>query len=128
MDQKEDSKMSMTIHFEIPADDLNRAKSFYNKLFGWEIYESPGRKNYLLIKFNGEKRISSSIIKRFSPRQTTIIYFDVPSVEEYSAKIQELGGKIVVPKKPVPGIGYFAICHDTENNNFGIWEEDSHAK
>ena len=120
--------MSMTIHFEIPADDLSRAKSFYNGLFGWEIYESPGRKNYLLIKADGEKHVSSSIIKRFSPRQTTIIYFDVPSVEECSAMIVKLGGNIVVSKKPVPGIGYFAICHDTENNNFGIWEENSQAK
>jgi predicted enzyme related to lactoylglutathione lyase len=120
--------MSMIIHFEIPADNLNRARSFYNKLFGWEIYEAPGRKNYLLITSDGQKRVSSSLIKRFNPRQTTIIYFDVPSVEEYSAKIQELGGKIVVPKKPIPGVGYFAICHDTENNSFGIWQEDSHAK
>jgi len=120
--------MSMKIHFEIPADDLNRAKSFYNRLFGWEIYKVPGRKNYLLITADGEKRVSSSIIKRFSPRQTTIIYFDVPSVEECSARILELGGEIVVSKKPIPGVGYFAICHDTENNNFGIWEEDSHTK
>jgi len=118
----------MTIHFEIPANDLNRARSFYNKLFGWEIHEVPGRKDYLLIASNGQERVSSSIIKRFNPRQTTIIYFDVPSVEKCSSRIQELGGKIVVPKKPVPGIGYFAICHDTENNSFGIWEEDSQAK
>jgi predicted enzyme related to lactoylglutathione lyase len=128
MDQKGNRKFSMTIHFEIPADDLKRAKSFYNKLFGWEIYEVPDRRDYLLITSNGQERVSSSIIKRFSPRQTTIIYFDVPSVEEYSARILELGGKIVVPKKPVPGVGYFAICHDTEDNNFGIWEEDGHAK
>jgi predicted enzyme related to lactoylglutathione lyase len=120
--------MPLVIHFEIPADDVGRAKSFYNKLFGWEIKEVSGRPNYLLIRASGQPKVSSSIIKRFSPRQSTIIYFDVFSVEEFSNRIQELGGQIVVSKKPVPGVGYFAICRDTENNNFGIWEEDDHAK
>jgi predicted enzyme related to lactoylglutathione lyase len=117
----------MVIHFEIPADDLDRAGSFYNKLFGWDIEEVSGRPNYLLITSHGQERVSSSIIKRFSPGQSTIIYFDVPSVEECSKRIRELGGQIVVPKKPVTGAGYFAIYRDTENNNFGIWEEDDHA-
>jgi uncharacterized protein len=27
----------------------------------------------------------------------------------------------------VPGMGYFAICLDTENNAFGLWEEDAKA-
>jgi hypothetical protein len=45
----------------------------------------------------------------------------VPSVDEYADKVEKLGGKIIVPKKAVPGMGYFIICMDTENNAFGIW-------
>jgi signal transduction histidine kinase len=46
-----------------------------------------------------------------------------------SKKIIEVhGGKIVVSKMAVPGMGYFAVCHDTENNSFGIWESNESAK
>ncbi len=55
-------------------------------------------------------------------------YVDVKSVNEYSSKIESLGDKINVPKTPVPGAGYFAVCLDTEGNNFGIFEEDTNAK
>ena len=55
-------------------------------------------------------------------------YIDVRAVDEYSSKVERLGGKIVVPKMPVKGMGYFAVCLDTENNNtFGIWETNSEA-
>jgi hypothetical protein len=42
--------------------------------------------------------------------------------------VQKIGGKVVVPKMAVPGMGYLAICLDTENNTFGIWETDENAK
>jgi predicted enzyme related to lactoylglutathione lyase len=49
-------------------------------------------------------------------------------VEKFSAKVQKLGGKICMPKTAVPRMGYFAICQDTENNSFGLWEKDDTAK
>jgi len=54
-------------------------------------------------------------------------YIDVRAVDEYSSKVERLEGKIVVPKMPVKGMGYFAVCLDTENNTFGIWETNSEA-
>lgn len=55
-------------------------------------------------------------------------FIDVNSVDEYSSEIEKLGGKIVVPKMAVPGMGYFVVCHDTENNSFGIWEYNESPK
>jgi predicted enzyme related to lactoylglutathione lyase len=55
-------------------------------------------------------------------------HFDVKSVQEYSAKVEKFGGKVITPKTPVPGVGYFAMCADTENNAFGIFEADQTAK
>jgi predicted enzyme related to lactoylglutathione lyase len=52
----------------------------------------------------------------------------VKSVQEYSAQVEQLGGKVISPKHPVPGMGYFAICTDIENNGFVIWETDNTAK
>ena len=118
----------MRVNFEIPADDLNRAMRFYSELFGWEIKPVPGRNEYLMITSSEENSVGGGLIKRFRPQHTVINYIDVPSIDEYSSRVHALGGKIVIPKKPVRGAGYFAICRDTENNTFGIWEENTDAE
>ena len=68
------------------------------------------------------------MMKRESPQQQGINYFDVKLVQESSAKVEQLGGKIIMPKSPVPGMGYMAVCTDTENNSFSIFEADQTAK
>ncbi len=119
--------MSMVIHFEIPVDDLERARKFYSGLFGWDIHEVPGRKMYMSITSEGQKAISGALMNRINPLQKIINYIDVPSIDEYTANVEQLGGKVVVRKRAIEGTGYFAICVDTENNTFGIWEENSNA-
>ena len=60
------------------------------------------------------------MMKRLHPEHQVTNYIDVKSVDEYSVKVQKIGGKVVVPKMAVPKMGYLAICLDTENNTFGI--------
>lgn len=55
-------------------------------------------------------------------------FIEVESVDTNSSKVQQLGGKVVVPKMSVPGMGYLAYCLETENNSFGIWETNESAK
>ena len=117
--------MSGIVHFEIPADDMQRAKTFYSQLFGWNIQGVQGM-DYSMIDVHAAP--GGGMMKRMHPDQQIINYIGVPSVDEYSAKVEKLGGKIIVPKKAVPGMGHFVICMDTENNAFGIWEMDSKAK
>jgi predicted enzyme related to lactoylglutathione lyase len=130
--------MPTIVHFEIPSDDIERSKKFYDKLFGWKIEKWPGSEamsegmEYWLISTvddKGNKALGGGMMKRQSPQQQGITnYFDVKSVQEYSIKVEKLGGKVITPKMPVPGMGYFAVCTDTENNNFGIFEADDTAK
>jgi len=131
--------MPTIVHFEIPSDNIERSKKFYNELFGWNIekWSGPGSlpeglEEYLIITTmddKGNKSIAGGLMKRQSPEQQGMTnYIDVKSVQEYSAKVEQLGGKVMIPKKPVPGMGYFAVCMDTENNSFGIWETDANAK
>jgi len=54
-------------------------------------------------------------------------YIGVSSVDEYLAKVEKLGGKVLMPKSAVPRLGYLAICMDTENNTSGLWEEEEKA-
>jgi uncharacterized protein len=117
--------MSSIVHFEIPADDIQRAKAFYSNLFGWKIEDYQGM-DYAMIDVFGAP--GGGMMKRMHPEQQITNYIGVPSVDEYAAKVEKLGGKIIIPKKAVPGMGYFIICMDTENNAFGIWEMSTTAK
>jgi predicted enzyme related to lactoylglutathione lyase len=127
--------MPTIVHFEIPSDDIERSKKFYNELFGWNIEKwaglSEGMEYWLIstVDDKGNEAVGGGMMKRQSPDQQGITnYFDVKSVQEYSAKVEQLGGKVISSKMPVPGMGYFAVCTDTENNGFGIFEVDSNAK
>jgi predicted enzyme related to lactoylglutathione lyase len=119
----------MTSWFEIPANDLQRAKKFYSELFGWKIEEIsvPSRKDYMTIRTGNGGAVRGGLIKRRELHQTTVNYIDVPSTDVSSAMVEHLGGKVLVPKTAVPGMGYFVVCEDTEENAFGIWENDSNA-
>lgn len=127
--------MPTIVHFEIPSDDIERAKKFYNDLFGWKIEKWPGTVanaiEYWMVTTTddkGNKALSGGMHKRMHPKQQIINYIDVKSVDESSAKVEKIGGKVVAPKTAVPGMGYFAFCLDTENNSFALWETDSNAK
>ena len=127
--------MPTIVHFEIPADDLERSRKFYIDLFGWKIEKRPGSgsgdKEYWMITTTdekGSKALGGGMMKRQMPQHQNTNFIDVESVEEYSSKVQQLGGKVVVPKMAVPGMGYMAYCLDTENNSFGIWEFNEGAK
>ena len=131
--------MPTIVHFEIPADDIERAKKFYTDLFGWKIEKWPGtdgdsssNMEYLIISITDDKGdkalVGGGLMKRQDPQQQITNFIDVTSVDQYSSKIEKLGGKVIVSKMAVPGMGYFAVCRDTEKNNFGIWESNESAK
>jgi predicted enzyme related to lactoylglutathione lyase len=110
------------VHFEIPSDDVERAKKFYNSLFGWKLEKMPGDMEYWMGSTNDEQTIGVGVMKRQQPQQTIANYIDVSSVDESAKKVEKLGGKVKVPKTEVPGMGWFVVCMDTENNMFGLWE------
>jgi predicted enzyme related to lactoylglutathione lyase len=118
--------MATIVHFDIPVEDIDRAKKFYEKLFDWKIEKAPGEIPYYFIEtsdINGEKGIGGGMEKRETPGQQISNFIRVLSVEKYANKVVELGGKIIQPKTKVVGWGFFVICCDTENNKFGLWED-----
>ena len=66
--------------------------------------------------------LGGGLIKRQDPQQLNLNYISVPSIDEYSKKVDELGGKVVMPKTEITGYGFFGVCIDTENNAFALWE------
>jgi predicted enzyme related to lactoylglutathione lyase len=115
-------------HFEIPADDVKRAIKFYTDLFGWQISAAEGFEDYWLIETGkaGED-LGGGLMARQAPGQGPVYYVQVESVADYAAKVEKLGGKVIVPRSPVPGMGWFAHFQDTEGNVFALWESDESA-
>jgi hypothetical protein len=73
---------------------------------------------------DGNRGVGGGLGKRGEPSQRITSYIGVDNIDEYSRKVEELGGKVVQPKMTVPGWGYLAICTDTEGNTFGLWQDD----
>jgi uncharacterized protein len=122
--------MPTIVHFDIATDNPQRAKQFYGELFDWKLAGPPGMTDYYLIQtadLAGKPGVGGGLGKRGDPSQRITVYFGVDGIEEYSRKVNELGGKIIMPKVPVPGWGYLATCVDTEGNAFGLWQEDKNA-
>jgi len=117
--------MTTIVHFEVPSDNIERSKKFYNGLFGWKMERMPGPMEYWMFRTQNEKGedvIGGGVMQRQYPQQPIITYIGVNSVQEYSKRVEKLGGKVKVPKTEVPGFGWFAMCTDTENNTFALWD------
>lgn len=113
--------MPTIVHFEIPSDNIERAKKFYNSLFGWEMEKMPGPMEYWMFptaNSKGEQTVGGGVMKRRMPNETITNYIDVSSVDEYAKKVEQLGGRVIVPKRgprprlvcPVHGHREQCIC------------------
>jgi uncharacterized protein len=122
--------MPRPIHFEISADEPSRAVKFYQEVFGWKIEKWNGPMEYWMVMTGDSKQpgIDGGIMRREQPFPPTTNTMDVPSVDDFVAKVLKSGGKVVRPKMAVPTVGWMAYCQDTEGNIFGIIQMDKDAK
>jgi predicted enzyme related to lactoylglutathione lyase len=122
--------MPAIVHFDVPTEDVERAKKFYSALFGWKFESFPEMQYYLFTTTNldGTKGVGGGMGKRMAPSQRMMNYFGVPSVDAAMKQVLSLGGKVLTEKMAVPGMGFLANCMDTEGNLFGLWEETTQAR
>ena len=117
--------MGRVVHFEISADDPIRAVRFYESVFGWEIKKWEGPMEYWLVMTGAEKEpgIDGAIMQRSLPGGSgTVLTVDIKDAKETVTKIIEAGGLQLTEIDPVPGVGLFCYCQDTEGNCFGIMQ------
>jgi len=120
--------MPRVSHFDIPADDPQRAQEFYKQVFDWKFEKWDGPMEYWMATTgNEEPGINGGLSKRMPGQMGMTNTIGVPSVDEYSKKITDKGGQLIIPKMPIPKVGWFAQCMDTEGNMFGIIEMDETA-
>ena len=122
--------MGRVVHFELPVDEPDRAAKFYTDVFGWKLEKWERPEDYWLITTGtqDEPGIDGALTRRSELAASTVNTVDVSSVDESLEKVLAAGGKAIVPKMAVPGVGYMAYCQDTEGNVFGMMQSDPSAK
>jgi len=128
--------MPRPIHFEIHAENPERAQRFYTGMFGW-TFTAWGDQQYWLIKTGdpGQPGIDGGLLPRPGPApiqgqgvNAFVCTVDVANVDQAVSRAQSLGGSVALPKMPVPGIGWLVYVIDTEGNIFGMMQNDPGAK
>ena len=130
--------MSRVAHFEIQADDLERAKAFYTAAFDW-TYENYGEMTgspYWGITTGPEDTagINGGLLPRPAPapapEQGTNAYVCTMVVDDFDAteqRILDAGGRVALPKTALVGMAWQGYYLDTEGNTFGIHQPDTDA-
>jgi hypothetical protein len=118
------------VYFEVPADDMGRAKKFYNEAFGWEIKDMG--EDYASIQ-SGETdeymhsvekgAITGGIQKRGERAVAPTVVVQVEDIEEALLKVEKAGGKIVIPKENMADMGWYAQFNDSEGNRIGVFQK-----
>jgi hypothetical protein len=122
--------MARIVHFDITAEDAERAIQFYEKVFGWKFTKWEGPMEYWLITTGpgNEPGIDGGLSVREGNDARIVNTIEVKSIDRTLDEIEKAGGKIVQPKGPITGVGYFAQCTDTEGTLFGVMESDEGAR
>ena len=127
---------STIVHFEIPADNTERAAKFYRELFGWKIekWDNPNFEYWMVQTVETDEQgmpkgrgVNGGLTPRMYPGQQPVNYVAVENVDKAVAKAEKLGAKVMMAKTPVPGMGWFAQLSDPEGNVIAVWQTDSAA-
>lgn len=122
--------MANIAYFEIPANNVDRAKHFYHTLLGWKIEPIKNPiPNAAMLQYHEittgaatEGTMNSGGIYKRQMNEDIRNYVLADDFDGILAKVEKLGGRIVMPKTDIPNVGLIAIIMDTEGNAIGIWK------
>ena len=124
--------MDKVVHFEVPADNLARAKKFYSTVFGWKIENAPMPEGEYAMVYTSEIGkdnmpvdkgvINGGMMTRSPMKEGPMIVINVDSIDRSLEKIKKAGGTVVMEKTNVMDMGLYARAKDTEGNFIGVWE------
>jgi predicted enzyme related to lactoylglutathione lyase len=124
------------VHFEIPTENKERANTFYQTAFKWNLIPMQGMDYTSAITTPSDEQtgmpstpgaINGALFPRTENLKTPIITIDVEDVDAALAQVESAGGSVAQAKDAVPGMGYYAYFTDTEGNVLGLWQTDSSA-
>ena len=112
--------MGRIVHFEITADDVQRAVDFYATAFGWKLEESPFAEAYHRAGTGDGDGIDGAIMARKYRAQPAIIWIDVDDVDQALSAVQEAGGAQINAVNTIPGHARVVYVTDSEGNVVGL--------
>jgi predicted enzyme related to lactoylglutathione lyase len=124
------------VHFEIPADDVERARGFYREAFGWQLAPVPDM-DYTMVTTtpSGPEgmptepgAINGGMLARQGPIKGPTITVDVDDMDAALKKVQQLGAKTVTGRQAVGDMGFSAYFEDTEGNVIGLWQNANRVR
>jgi predicted enzyme related to lactoylglutathione lyase len=121
--------MDKVVHFEVPADNLGRAKKFYQNVFGWKMTDVPSM-DYVMVETTASENnrpkepgaINGGMFARSETAKSPVIVIGVASIDATIKKVEGAGGRMVAPKVKVGDMGHYARVADSEGNVIGLWE------
>lgn len=127
--------MSRVVHFEIHADQPERAIAFYRSVFEWEFVPFPGSDDYWFIRTGDsawQSGIDGGLVRRRNPIDGSAVNafvctVSVDDLDRYLMKVRASGGQLAAAKRAVAGVGWLAYAKDTEGNLFGLMQPDEDA-
>lgn len=120
--------MAKTVHFEIPADDPQRASMLYHDALGWEISRF-GDEPYWLVRAgaDNEPGANGALVAREDLHRNPVVIAGVEDIDDVLSRVEPCGGKVAQGKLPVPGMGWSAYVRDSEGNTIGLFQQDASA-
>lgn len=120
------------VHFEIPFDNADRARSFYGEVFGWQLMPMPEMDYTMVMTGPSDPEtgptetgfINGGMFARSDgfPGKGPTVVIDVPSVDEALQQVRRAGGTVLCEKEAVADMGFSAYLTDPEGNLIGLWE------
>jgi len=117
------------VHFEVPADDMERAQKFYTQAFGWDLTPIPAM-GYTMVATtpSGDRgpltpgAINGGLLAREAPFDGPVITIEVADIDAALASVTRLGGEAVIGRQAVGDMGFTGYFRDTEGNLIGLWQ------
>jgi uncharacterized protein len=124
--------MGRIVHFEIPFTNADVIKNFYTSVFNWTFTKWEGPEDYWMISTGKEDTpgINGGLIPVMGDMGATrgmINTIDVDNLDQDLAGVMANGGTVIMPKSPVPGVGWLAYVRDPEGTVFGMMQADPEA-
>ena len=126
--------MSNISYFEVPADDMTRAKKFYAEILGWDFTPTrvPGIPveywNITTGKSSKDTLNMGGLYQRKEPSSRMLMYVTVKDIDKALAKVEVMGGNIMSPKMTLDTVGTLVTIIDSEGNMIGLWKREKKAE
>lgn len=116
------------VHFEIPCNNPEKTMDFFKDVFGWNFQQFGNEPYWLAITGDDQTPgINGGIMKKRDPNQPIANSINVTDIDKFITKVESSGGKIVVPKMPIPSVGWLAYFTDPDGNIHGLHQQDPNA-